>query len=391
MDLTNNGDISDDYNHAAHRRAQELSTRKAFERITSSKVSKPSQLDIDRQLGPESTDDENLASSPSRSLLRGVGEFPTPISPPGKDSVKSSPPSPSPRPRGQTQTEDEIFEEGLADYLYNRHSSDGTFADPRDVLFEAIPEPFYESEEFQRVSITETAEPPDEDASDACLQLRECILLRNKYISAHPIPPQDLREPFNSSTKREDPIPIDSALRKERHPNDYRRRTVPIYDIFEEPAPCKWEWAESYQFVMQKGVIALKHIPNTRPSPAPPVLDVIQFDEFLRDFATLRKAVHNGPVTSYAFTRLELLSAKYNIHILLNETRELVAQKSVPHRDFYNIRKVDTHVHHSACMSQKHLLRFIKHKLRFDPHEVVIERDGKLLTLGEVSSWAKDG
>jgi hypothetical protein len=35
------------------------------------------------------------------------------------------------------------------------------------------------------------------------------------------------------------------------------------------------------------------------------------------------------------------------------------AAKSVPHRDFYNVRKVDTHVHHSACMNQKHLLRFV--------------------------------
>jgi AMP deaminase len=39
----------------------------------------------------------------------------------------------------------------------------------------------------------------------------------------------------------------------------------------------------------------------------------------------------------------------------------------VPHRDFYNVRKVDTHVHHSACMNQKHLLRFIKHKMKKSP------------------------
>lgn len=46
--------------------------------------------------------------------------------------------------------------------------------------------------------------------------------------------------------------------------------------------------------------------------------------------------------------------------------------------------KVDTHVHHSACMHQKHLLRFIKSKLRKEPDEVVIFRDGKYLTLKEV-------
>ena len=46
--------------------------------------------------------------------------------------------------------------------------------------------------------------------------------------------------------------------------------------------------------------------------------------------------------------------------------------------------QVDTHVHHSACMHQKHLLRFIKSKLKKRPHEVVIFRDGKYLTLLEV-------
>jgi AMP deaminase len=41
-------------------------------------------------------------------------------------------------------------------------------------------------------------------------------------------------------------------------------------------------------------------------------------------------------------------------------------------------------VHHSACMHQKHLLRFIKSKLKKEPDEIVIFRDGKFLTLLEV-------
>jgi AMP deaminase len=94
--------------------------------------------------------------------------------------------------------------------------------------------------------------------------------------------------------------------------------------------------------------------------------------------------IYSGPATSFTYKRLELLSARFNLHVLLNETRETEAQKSVPHRDFYNVRKVDTHVHHSACMNQKHLLRFIKYKLRHHPNEAVIFRDGRFLTLGEV-------
>ena len=62
---------------------------------------------------------------------------------------------------------------------------------------------------------------------------------------------------------------------------------------------------------------------------------------------------------------------KFNLHLMLNADAEFRAQKSAPHRDFYNVRKVDTHVHHSACMNQKHLLRFIKSKLRKEPDEVI--------------------
>jgi len=61
---------------------------------------------------------------------------------------------------------------------------------------------------------------------------------------------------------------------------------------------------------------------------------------------------------------------KFNLHLMVNTDRELLAQKAAPHRDFYNVRKVDTHVHHSACMNHKHLLRFIKSKLRKEPNEV---------------------
>ena len=46
---------------------------------------------------------------------------------------------------------------------------------------------------------------------------------------------------------------------------------------------------------------------------------------------------------SLCFRRLSYLSHKYQLHTLLNEVRELSAQKAVPHRDFYNIRKVISH------------------------------------------------
>uniref|UniRef100_A0A8C8B146 AMP deaminase n=2 Tax=Otus sunia TaxID=257818 RepID=A0A8C8B146_9STRI len=78
------------------------------------------------------------------------------------------------------------------------------------------------------------------------------------------------------------------------------------------------------------------------------------------------------------------LSSKFQMHVLLNEMKELAAQKKVPHRDFYNIRKVDTHIHASSCMNQKHLLRFIKRAMKKHLDEIVHVEKGKEQTLKEV-------
>jgi AMP deaminase len=52
--------------------------------------------------------------------------------------------------------------------------------------------------------------------------------------------------------------------------------------------------------------------------------------------------VSAGPAKSLSFLRLQLLEARFNLHVLLNGDKEVASQKRVPHRDFYNIRKVRT-------------------------------------------------
>ncbi|CAJ0566946.1 unnamed protein product, partial [Mesorhabditis spiculigera] len=54
------------------------------------------------------------------------------------------------------------------------------------------------------------------------------------------------------------------------------------------------------------------------------------------------------------------------------------------HRDFYNIRKVDTHIHAASSMNQKHLLRFIKKKIKTDGKTIVLMEGGKPVTMREV-------
>lgn len=115
-----------------------------------------------------------------------------------------------------------------------------------------------------------------------------------------------------------------------------------------------------------------------------PVVGVPTIKDFYVDLEQILSISSDGPSKSFAFRRLQYLEGKFNLYALLNEYQETADTKRVPHRDFYNVRKVDTHVHHSACMNQKHLLRFIKSKMKKCPDEYVLFRDGKNLTLREV-------
>lgn len=115
-----------------------------------------------------------------------------------------------------------------------------------------------------------------------------------------------------------------------------------------------------------------------------PIVNVPTLRQYYKDLDMITDIASDGPTKSFAFRRLQYLEGKFNLHHLVNEYQEVADSKAVPHRDFYNVRKVDTHVHHSACMNQKHLLRFIKSKMKKSPNEVVIFRDGKHLTLRQV-------
>jgi AMP deaminase len=82
--------------------------------------------------------------------------------------------------------------------------------------------------------------------------------------------------------------------------------------------------------------------------------------DFLDNHSQTLLNMSNGQLRTYCWRRLQFLTHKFHLHSLLNENTELREQKELPHRDFYNCRKVDNHIHAAAMMNQKHLLRFIK-------------------------------
>ncbi|CAK9290073.1 unnamed protein product [Gordionus sp. m RMFG-2023] len=106
-------------------------------------------------------------------------------------------------------------------------------------------------------------------------------------------------------------------------------------------------------------------------------------DEYLKDSLILQDILTDVTIKSFTYRRLCYLSCRFQLHLYLNELRETSGQKCIKHRDFYNIRKVDTHIHAASCMNQKHLLRFIKKTLKRSACERKVEivtKDGKTLS-----------
>ncbi|KAJ3916927.1 hypothetical protein F5877DRAFT_45637 [Lentinula edodes] len=178
--------------------------------------------------------------------------------------------------------------------------------------------------------------------------------------------------------------------------------------IYPPPPPPHWHWTDMQQVISSDGRRSPEgefnfkecHIPEGDSkefaiddtgvyqvydnAAKNPCYDIPSVREYFKDLDYVLSVISDGPTKSFAFRRLKYLSSKFTMYSLMNEYQELADMKSVPHRDFYNVRKVDTHVHHSSSMNQKHLLRFIKSKMKRTPHDVVIFRDGQELTLQQV-------
>ncbi|CAJ1378715.1 unnamed protein product [Effrenium voratum] len=112
-----------------------------------------------------------------------------------------------------------------------------------------------------------------------------------------------------------------------------------------------------------------------------PLLQVPSLDEYYSDMTQLFQIRSSGPVSSYAYQRLRLLQTKFELYTMVFGDQESQDAMDTGHRDFYNVRKVDTHIHHSAAMNAKHLLRFMKKKLKRFPEDIIDEKNGEKRTL----------
>lgn len=106
-------------------------------------------------------------------------------------------------------------------------------------------------------------------------------------------------------------------------------------------------------------------------------------EEFCHDYVYVLQTMNDRSCISLCNPRLYELDLKFDLYAHRNATREAECQKHGG-RDWYQIRKVDTHIHHSACFSQRRLMHFIRVKMRTEADTVVLREGDQEKTLKEV-------
>ncbi|XP_010219515.1 PREDICTED: AMP deaminase 1 [Tinamus guttatus] len=231
-------------------------------------------------------------------------------------------------------------------------------------LYQAVPD-------FQRVQITGdyASGVTVEDFELVCKGLYRALCIREKYMEK-------------------------SVQRFPRTPSQYLRaiegevwKASDVAPVKEGQDPFATEDLEEdlgYHVHMKDGVVYIYNDKAAADRNEPKDLPYPNLEHFVDDMNFLLALIAQGPVKTYTHRRLKFLSSKFQVHEMLNEMEEIKELKNNPHRDFYNCRKVDTHIHAAACMNQKHLLRFIKKSYRVDADRVVYDTKGKQLTLKQL-------
>lgn len=235
---------------------------------------------------------------------------------------------------------------------------------------------------YQRMALTgeELSGVPLEDLKQAAKEIEEALYLREEYMDR-------IGNQFHSTTRH-----FLSGLYPAGLPRCRRKNTeMTAQTSFNPPSPPEDHWglqtelpkySKKYSLRRNNGVTEI--LDENGQLAKPFERFYLTKEKFLKDSEKLTTMIADGPLKSFCFRRLAFLQNKFQLHTLLNELRESHEQKTVPHRDFYNIRKVDTHIHAASSMNQKHLLRFIKKKLKTEKDTVVLQKDGRLVTLSEV-------
>ncbi|XP_013880830.1 AMP deaminase 3b [Austrofundulus limnaeus] len=241
----------------------------------------------------------------------------------------------------------------------------------------ADPFPLEDFPDYQRVTISGDycAGITVEDYEHASEGLLKALFIREKYsrLAYHRFPrttARILRVAENREWKEEEEVLPNIWPFPQEGEDPYSMESIPEN--------------LNYELKMKDGIFNVYADAEALKQQKPLSLPYPDLETFAVDLSHVLAMIADGPTKTYCHRRLNFLESKFHLHEMLNEMAELRELKCVAHRDFYNVRKVDTHIHAAACMNQKHLLRFIQTTYQEEADRVVLEKGGQKITLKEV-------
>ncbi|CAB4256933.1 similar to Saccharomyces cerevisiae YJL070C Putative protein of unknown function with similarity to AMP deaminases [Maudiozyma barnettii] len=112
--------------------------------------------------------------------------------------------------------------------------------------------------------------------------------------------------------------------------------------------------------------------------------DIPSFKEFRHDLTNLIKVSQTNKINQISERRLVYLKDKFELFQFLKQKSEILENKNVPYRDFYNSRKVDLDLLLSGCMGRRQLSEYIWEKLNNEPDRIVcVTEYGKPIRLNQ--------
>uniref|UniRef100_A0A8C4GT56 AMP deaminase n=1 Tax=Dicentrarchus labrax TaxID=13489 RepID=A0A8C4GT56_DICLA len=218
--------------------------------------------------------------------------------------------------------------------------------------------------DFQRVTISGDycAGITVEDYEQAAKSILGALFIREKYsrLAYHHFPrttAQFLRNAENEKWREEDEVLPDIWPFPHEGEDPYSLEGIPE-DL-------------NYELQMKDGIVHVYDSAEALKQQQPHSLPYPDIETFAIDLSHVLAMIADGQMVHFFLKMTSLIS---------------LYLKGVSHRDFYNVRKVDTHIHAAACMNQKHLLKFIKTTYQTEADRVVLEKGGQKITLKKVFS-----
>lgn len=190
------------------------------------------------------------------------------------------------------------------------------------------------------------------ELQDIFVALEKCIELRSEYMHASRQCPGDNPKDshdwdiYPAPPKPSYPVKVDDSGNDIPNKNEEFEMSavfIPGPDeslTYHQTSECIYQIFDKVEFQQHS------ENPSSKPPPSA-LVDVPSLKKYYQDQDFILSIVSDGPAKSFAFRRLRYLESKFQMYLMLNEYQEMADSKSVPHRDFYNVRKVCFH----SCLS----------------------------------------